>query len=674
MTSTVNAGTAVPRTGDARLERRQLGDFFRYHGIWAPGVRLFRRLPFRAKAALISLGFLVPILALAWPFFANQASTLALSAGERSGLVYLGEVHKAIVLAQRHRVLALEAVAKGSAPEGWDALNTALDAQMKTLAEVDAGSGEQFSTASDLAAVQKTHQALAAVASSADQVFSSHAAHLSALLVLGNQVSDGSKLTSDPDMDINHLVDALVARMPDLTEQIEQLRLLGAPALSMGDANPTLQRQLAELVALSGYQERALFNALKQVSDLRPEFKASISTDELAKTLASFKALSLNGEQFTAGIPGNGKSYIDAGRKLSESLDSLRPALTSSLDALLSGREAGIQRQRTIATAGLVLSIGLSMYLFYSFSLVLAGGLREVRNHLERMTRGDLTGSPRPWGKDEAADLMTSLADMQASLRAIVSNVRQSSDVLVHSCSDISQGAMDLSVRTEHAASALEESASAMEQLGSTVRQTAHNTQEAARAATDNTTVAQRGGVVIREVVATMQDIHAASSKISEIIGTIDGIAFQTNILALNAAVEAARAGEQGRGFAVVASEVRSLAQRSASAAREIKDLINGSVDRVESGTRAVQGAGVTMDEIVANARKMNELLSGIAVSTSEQSAGVTQVSTSVQELDRGTQQNSALVEKTAAASNSLKSQALLLAEEVKKFRLPATV
>jgi methyl-accepting chemotaxis protein len=295
-----------------------------------------------------------------------------------------------------------------------------------------------------------------------------------------------------------------------------------------------------------------------------------------------------------------------------------------------------------------------------------------VQKHLEAMTAGDLTTKPNPWGKDEAANLMGSLADMQASLRKIVSRVRGSSESLVNASTEIASASMDLSQRTEQTAANLQQSASSMVEISSTVNHTANNVMQAAQVASSNSEAAARGGSVIEHVVSTMQDIHKSSSKISEIIGTIDGIAFQTNILALNAAVEAARAGEQGRGFAVVAGEVRSLAQRSAAAAKEIKTLITGSVELVASGTKIVQGAGNTMQELVGNAQRMHDLLSEISTAATEQSQGISHVGTSVNDLDRMTQQNAALVEQTAAAASSLKDQAVDLAAEVSAFRLPA--
>jgi methyl-accepting chemotaxis protein len=265
----------------------------------------------------------------------------------------------------------------------------------------------------------------------------------------------------------------------------------------------------------------------------------------------------------------------------------------------------------------------------------------------------------------------STLQTLQASLCDIVMKVRESANFVVSSSSEVSQGASDLANRTEEAAGSLEKTASAMEELSATVRQTADSAAHAAELATTNSTAAQRGGEVIEQVVATMQNIHASSSKIGEIIGTIDGIAFQTNILALNAAVEAARAGEQGRGFAVVAAEVRALAQRSATAAREIKSLITDSMEKVASGTQVVQGAGNTMRELVRTARQMNDIVSEISTAATEQSKGITQVGQAVQQLDEMTQQNAAMVEQTSAASSALAEQADNLIGEVGRFNLP---
>ena len=274
--------------------------------------------------------------------------------------------------------------------------------------------------------------------------------------------------------------------------------------------------------------------------------------------------------------------------------------------------------------------------------------------------------------RDEVGDLVRALGAMVTQLGGSMRAVLDSSESIRTASSEISIGNQDLSVRTEQAASNLQQAASAMEQLTGTVKQSAESARQANQLAASAAEVAARGGAVVAQVVSTMDDINASSRKIGDIIGVIDGIAFQTNILALNAAVEAARAGEQGRGFAVVASEVRSLAQRSAQAAKEIKGLIGASVEKVEGGSRLVADAGQTMSEIVSSVQRVSNIISEITAASSEQSDGIGQVNTSVVQLDEMTQQNAALVEQSAAAAESLKEQAVKLASVVGTFKLDA--
>ena len=290
----------------------------------------------------------------------------------------------------------------------------------------------------------------------------------------------------------------------------------------------------------------------------------------------------------------------------------------------------------------------------------------------EAIAGGDLSSPIHVDGKDEAALLLAALSRMQDSLRHVVGQVHESAISIRNASAEVATGNTDLSQRTEQAASSLQQTASSMAQLTSTVRHSAESARQASELAASAADVAERGGQVVAQVVNTMNDINTSAKKIADIIGTIDGIAFQTNILALNAAVEAARAGEQGRGFAVVASEVRTLAQRSAGAAREIKALIGSSVERVDAGSRLVADAGSTMTEIVASVQRVSNIIDRISTAASEQSTGIGQVNGAVSDLDRMTQQNAALVEQSAAAAESMQGQAERLSAVVGTFRLGA--
>ena len=289
---------------------------------------------------------------------------------------------------------------------------------------------------------------------------------------------------------------------------------------------------------------------------------------------------------------------------------------------------------------------------------------------IEQVRDGDLTTQVSDQAKDEFSPLLVAVGEMQASLTRVVGNVRSGVESVATASGQIANGNQDLSSRTEQQASSLQQTASSLEQLTATVKQNTESARQANQLATSASEVAAKGGAVVAQVVTTMGEIQSASKKIAEIISVIDGIAFQTNILALNAAVEAARAGEQGRGFAVVASEVRSLAQRSAQAAREINSLIRDSVKKVDNGSKLVNEAGTTMAEIVAQVKRVTDLIGEITAASLEQSTGVNQVNQAVNQLDQATQQNAALVEQSAAAAASLRDQAGRLAEAVARFKL----
>ena len=325
-------------------------------------------------------------------------------------------------------------------------------------------------------------------------------------------------------------------------------------------------------------------------------------------------------------------------------------------------------RVTLFAMISAALALGITAAVLITKSIVVP--IRRAMQLVSTVADGDLSSRIEAQGKDETAQLLQALGRMNDNLAHIVGQVRSSSASIATGSAEIAMGNQDLSQRTEEQASNLQQAAASMEQLSGTVRTNADTAGRVSRMAAQASVTAAQGGQKVSAVVATMQDIAASSKKIAEIISVIDGIAFQTNILALNAAVEAARAGEQGRGFAVVASEVRSLAGHSATAAKEIKSLIDASVEKVEAGAKQVNEAGASMDEIVTQAHQVSQLIGEISSATAEQSVGIRQVGEAVTHLDHVTQQNAALVEESAAAAESLKRQAAVLAEVVSVFKL----
>ena len=364
--------------------------------------------------------------------------------------------------------------------------------------------------------------------------------------------------------------------------------------------------------------------------------------------------------------------FTDRSRQVALTLGALVELETSQARAQYEAINATNVAINALLIGGALLALLLGGLLSWVISRSITGPLQQALRVAETVAAGDLGSRIEVTGSDETAQLLRALATMNTNLARLVGQVRQSADAIGTGAQEIASGNADLSQRTEQQASSLEQTAASMEQLTATVKQNAETARAASQIAAGASAAAESGGAVVGQVVGTMQEISASSQKIADIIGVIDGIAFQTNILALNAAVEAARAGEQGRGFAVVASEVRSLAGRSAAAAKEIKELIGASAQRVEQGTQLVAQAGQSVGEIVTQVKRVTDLIAEISAASNEQSEGIGQIGQAVQQLDHATQQNAALVEQSAAASESLQGQAVQLIALVGQFKLGA--
>jgi methyl-accepting chemotaxis protein len=416
-----------------------------------------------------------------------------------------------------------------------------------------------------------------------------------------------------------------------------------------------LLKQIDPLI--EGEAEKALF---AKILDQRKLYSASRDGAVKAKAAGNEEeAAKLLDEKFTPAA----KLYQDL-------LQELVVMQRSSIDATAKAIDASASRSTTIITLLTAGAVLLGAILSWLLTTGITRPIRAAVELAETVAGGDLTRSIEATGKDETGALLRALRHMNDSLVKIVTQVRNGTDTIATGSAEISAGNLDLSTRTEQQAGALEETAASMEELTTTVRQNADNARQANQLSIAASEVAAQGGAVVGQVITTMGSINESSRKIVDIIGVIDGIAFQTNILALNAAVEAARAGEQGRGFAVVASEVRNLAQRSAAAAKEIKVLIGDSVDKVDVGARLVDQAGATMEQVVSSIRRVTDIMAEITHASQEQTGGIEQVNQAIGQMDQVTQQNAALVEEAAAAAASMQDQAATLAQVVGVFKL----
>ncbi|SDA81307.1 methyl-accepting chemotaxis protein [Janthinobacterium sp. 551a] len=364
------------------------------------------------------------------------------------------------------------------------------------------------------------------------------------------------------------------------------------------------------------------------------------------------------------------KTFVPAAAKYQKMVADLLQHQRASIDTTAREIDDVAKTSRNLLLTLAALALAFGVVCAWVLTMGIVRPLRTAVEIARKVADGDLTAQIDASAKDETGQLLLALQDMNTSLLNIVSEVRSGTDSIATSSTQIAAGNQDLSSRTEEQAGSLEETASSMEELTSTVKQNADNARQANQLAASAAQVAVKGGDVVAQVVGTMQSINASSNKIVDIISVIDGIAFQTNILALNAAVEAARAGEQGRGFAVVASEVRNLAQRSASAAKEIKTLIGASVEQVNAGSMLVAQAGSTMNDIVDSVQRVSDIITEITAASSEQSVGIDEINRAIGQMDAVTQQNAALVEESAAAAESMQHQAHSLAQVVSVFKL----
>jgi len=610
-------------------------------------------------------------------YFKQSQADIDTARLEAQGTAPVIALQNVIRLTQQHRGLAAgmlggNELLTAKRPETRDALAKAIEAVDAKLK----ASGVSTQVVSQWAERKQRWVALEqAVASRQLKSAESSAQHthlVAELLALNIVLLDEVGLSLDPQIDSYALIMGSMVNAPGLAEKLGQMRAQGTGFLATGVLPPEGRVALAAIQGMADdiYTEmmRNLGKATAANAGMNSALTAKANTlkAQIAKTLLMadqglIKATELKlpsneyYQEFTDTING---VYMFNGLALNYLVD------------LLDTRAHDLRQMQLVVLGVLLGSLVALILLSLAIVRSITTPVQEALQVAQAVASGDLTVTAAVRGGNEMGQLMQALKAMQDNLTRVVGNVRRNSESVATASAQIAQGNNDLSSRTEQQASALEETAASMEQLSSTVKQNADNARQANQLALSATSVAVRGGEVVGQVVDTMKGINDSSKKIADIIGVIDGIALQTNILALNAAVEAARAGEQGRGFAVVATEVRSLARRSAEAAKEIKGLIGTSVGRVDQGTALVGQAGATMTEIVTSIKRVTDIMSEISAASTEQSTGVAQVGEAVSQMDQATQQNAALVEQSAAAAESLKQQAQQLVQEVAVFKL----
>ena len=503
------------------------------------------------------------------------------------------------------------------------------------------------------------------------QSMGQHTELVAQLMHLSEALLDSFRLNVLPHPADQSLIQAALVHAPQLSESLGLLRGQGAGFLAQQNLPPenrgalrALQRRAADLQGAAG---RAVQRAFEQ----NPVWKTTLGNHVNKVEGTTARSMTMANDQLlnaqTLTLPS--AQYFDTLTEAITAVNAFSNDAVVALDEDLSAYVGSIRTQLLLVSALLLACLAGTLVLALAFIRSITQPLQHAVALAQAVAQGNLSGQDQPTGNNEVGQLLAAQQEMRAKLRPIIEQVRRGADTVALASAEIAQGNQDLSSRTESQASALEETAASMEQLSATVRHNADNSREASHLAERARDVAVSGGDVVSRVVNTMQGIDESSRKIADIIGVIDSIAFQTNILALNAAVEAARAGEQGRGFAVVASEVRSLAGRSADAAKEIKALIETSVSRVGEGNHLAHQAGQTMGEVVDAIMKVNQIVAAISSASQEQASGVSQVGEAVTQMDHATQQNAALVEEMAAAATSMHKQGQELVQAVSMFR-----
>ena len=637
-----------------------------------PAIALMQRLRLFPKFVIVAVLFSVPAILITGLLINELNKSISFSQIERVGVRQLQAAQELLKLTQQHRALRHLALA-GNAPAKEEAQKRQQEISSK-LDWINKLQKEQIPMGLDapLADIKRSWESIIQKLPTTKnkESYAEHSALIAQLYKFNTQIADRSHLTLDPEVDTYYLINMFARTLPELADGISDIAGRGAAYIDTGLLEPNEDLLISADVMLAKRDISRIPAQLEAMYRANPGFKAKMDTQQAVITGNLEFLERAKNEVLNTLNQSSGTAFLKAGMTSSDGWYAYANLAGSLLDTALDERlrQDVFHRNMLIAVISLILLI--AAYLLTGFYVSFSGEVQELSEAVQRVTAGDLRTQISSHGRDEIAQLLNAFEGMSAGLATLVADIRAGTDTIATASKEIAHGNADLSSRTEQQASSLEETSASMEELTGAVKQNAAGAEHANDNALSAAAVARDGGVAVGRVIETMGAIQHSSKKISDIIGVIDGIAFQTNILALNAAVEAARAGEQGRGFAVVATEVRNLAQRSASAAKEIKALITASVEQVSIGSHQVQMAGETMGQIVNSIQSVTDTMQEITTASAEQRSGIEHVNEALGQMDEITQQNAALVEQAAAAAQSMHDQAVKLAHAVAVFKI----